>query len=767
MKKYYFLVGAVLAAFSLLTLILSMAAPVAAANSQSIFTVNSSTDATDVNPGDGICETGTGNGICTLRAAVMEANNFGGTDTILVPAGNYTITIPGNDDVSAVGDLDILESLEIVGDGAASTIIDGNAIDRIFHIIAPNNHTIMISDLTLQGGNANGGGGLCHCSSNSHVILSGTIVLDNNTPNQAGGGVRNFGKMTLVNTSIVSNTAEFSAGGLANEAGAVLTMTDSTIAYNIAEFDGLGGGISNKGILTIANSTIWRNAAFRLDGGSSGGGIYNSNSGQVWLGNSTVGENSVFSAGGGLFNGNSAAMTVTNSTIYSNSATSGANNIHVSGGTAKFHSSIVAGVNSNNCNGALISNGYNLEGGDSCGFSSTGDITNTNPLLGNIQDNGGPTLTYALLVGSPAIDVGNNATCPAVDQRGVSRPADGDGDGSAICDIGSYEAEFSDFSLVKNGPELSAAGDFITYTLMVTNNLSISVTNVILTDTIPANAFYISGGTQVGNVVSWTLPELEAGSSFSRSFVVTATQTITNDDYRVSASGSYSTTGSVPVVTVVVEPITGLTASNDSPTTVGDATNLMAAITTGSNVNFTWDFGDGTMGSGQNASHTYPDVGQYTAIVTAANPLGSVTAPTVVTITDVPISGLSASNNSPTNLGDPTTLTASVTDGTNVNFDWAFGDGTTGNGAVVNHTYPDVGQYTAVVTASNSVGELVATTNVTIEIDNWTIFLPVVLKADSGTQQATKTGPVSDERLTIFAANDIAIKPRWDVIMRS
>ncbi len=176
------------------------------------------------------------------------------------------------------------------------------------------------------------------------------------------------------------------------------------------------------------------------------------------------------------------------------------------------------------------------------------------------------------------------------------------------------------------------------------------------------------------------------------------------------------------------EAIGGLEAANDSPTALGDPTTLTATVTAGTNVTYTWDLGDGEFGSGAVVTHNYLAAGIYTAVVTAGNSVSELTATTTITITDASIAGLAASNDSPTLLGSVTTLTATITGGSNVTYTWSFGDGAYGRGDVVLHTYPDVGVYTAMVTASNSISELTATTTIRIFGSYRYVYLPVVIK---------------------------------------
>jgi uncharacterized repeat protein (TIGR01451 family) len=511
-----------------------------------------------------------------------------------------------------------------------------------------NHHVLTITNSTFSNNVASQYGGALYNGDGGLVSLSNTTFISNSSTNAGGGAILNADGLIIVKNSTFSHNSahennnggailnlgflnvEYSifddnesgnGGALFNEILADMSVDNSTFQGNIAAAD--GGAIYNMNIMIVTTHTFSQNTA-----GFVGGAIYNSD--MTTVVNSTFSQNSATS-GGALYNFTNRTMTVLNSTLSGNAVPSFGAGMY-NRGTLNLGNTIIANsAGGDDCvnTGTITLNTNNLIEDNSCNPFLSGD-----PLLGPLQNNGGQTETFALLEGSPALDMGHPATCasPPVnnfDQRGVMRPIDGNNDGNPACDIGSYETN-PDFFLVKNAPTLVASGQNITYSLTVTNNLSVTVSNILLTDTLPTNANYVSGGTLIGNVVNWTLSELPAGAGFSRTFVVTATQTITNNDYRVSSDGEYSAGAHAPVVTIVVEPITGLSASNNSPTTVGNPTNLMATTMTGSDVIYSWDFGDGGMGSGQNTSHTYTMVGQYTAVVTATNPLGFATATTFV-----------------------------------------------------------------------------------------------------------------------------------------
>jgi PKD repeat protein len=196
----------------------------------------------------------------------------------------------------------------------------------------------------------------------------------------------------------------------------------------------------------------------------------------------------------------------------------------------------------------------------------------------------------------------------------------------------------------------------------------------------------------------------------------------------VTATNSAGQQSISTLVQIVDVPISGLAAENDSPTTLSGSTQLTATITGGTNVTYAWVFGDGHDGNGVIVSHQYAAPGAYTATVTATNSFGQETATTLVQITDVPISGLTASNDSPTLVGIATQLTATVSSGSNVTYVWDLGDGNSDNGAEITHQYTAPGTYTATVTAVNSAGQLSAPTVVQVKALAFSLYLPVILK---------------------------------------
>lgn len=406
--------------------------------------VNSTADATDVLPGDGICETAAGNGVCTLRAAIQEANALTGTDEITLPAGLYNLTLAGSSEDGALsGDLDVTDSLILNGSGQASTVVDGNGLDRVFHIHSA--ISVTLNGLTMQHGRnsvfASAGGGLLN-SPNATLTLESVLLYDNFSISW-GGGIHNQGVLTLTDSQVISNTADFgSGGGLYNDTGATLNVLRSYIGENSAGHS--GGGLYtnfNAGPTTMSESTVaGNNSGF-------GGGIMGEGGSTLSILNSTISGNQA-NMGGGLGNDGGNIITLVNSTVTGNQASLGGGfkDVHGNGAnTFRMTNSILAGNSAHNgpdCDGPLRSLGYTLVGQLTlhCFYvAATGDLVAINPQLGPLQDNGGPTLTHALLPGSPAIDAAGSAGCPPIDQRGGSRPLDGNGSGSAECDMGAYE----------------------------------------------------------------------------------------------------------------------------------------------------------------------------------------------------------------------------------------------------------------------------------------------------------------------------------------
>jgi hypothetical protein len=337
----------------------------------------------------------------TIKHAILQAASG---DAIMVASATYK------------ENLSIGINVKVIGSGARTTIIDGGGVGQVFYI-----------------------------SSGANVSLSG-MTIRHGLKAFYGGGIENLGILILSNSTVSGNIAHV-GGGLYNESGAKMRITNSTISGNAADVLCryppcfiYGGGIYNGplGKLTISNCTISGNRA-RL-----GSAIYNIQ-GTVMISNATISGNlgnnglaadTVFADGG--------VLTLSNTTVAGNHGAGVDLEKDFGSGRVPLQNSVIANNFDSNCTG-VTSNGYNLSSDDSCNFNRSGGMDNTDPLLGPLQNNGGPTFTQALLPGSPAIDAGNPSGCTdsqghvlKTDQRGMPRP---DKDDSGGCDMGAYERQ--------------------------------------------------------------------------------------------------------------------------------------------------------------------------------------------------------------------------------------------------------------------------------------------------------------------------------------
>lgn len=323
---------------------------------------------------------------------------------------------------------------------------------------------------TVTENHADQVGGGIYDEFESDITLEDSTVSNNTSG--GSGGIHVRGNLTMTNSTISGNECDGLGGGISAGGGTTVTMTGGTVSGNTAKGSGGGsaggGGIYTSGAtVALAGSTVSGNTA---EGGTTsaglGGGIY-VDSGTLDLANTTVSGNTAQSGdssdadgeGGGIYT-LGGAVTLSNGTVTSNTAgaagTGGAGGgvfvSNLSAGSFTFRNSILARNNADLQSedlagaGTISSQGYNLLGESPGNILAPTDIVDPNPLLGPLADNGGPTQTHALQTGSLAIDAANPATpdsgptaCEAADQRGTTRPQDGDGDSPATCDIGAFE----------------------------------------------------------------------------------------------------------------------------------------------------------------------------------------------------------------------------------------------------------------------------------------------------------------------------------------
>jgi hypothetical protein len=317
-------------------------------------------------------------------------------DRIHIAAGTYSENLTPD------------KNLNFYGAGMNATILDGGGLDSV---IDDNSSNLSFLDMTIRNGHNSGG---------------------------SGGGIAQWGgTLVLTRIKVTGNTAKF-GGGIFS--GSQLTMTDCVVSDNVAE-SGYGGGIFLQGSgisANLINVTINGNMA-----SVSSGGLHNQRIGTVNLMNVTISGNTS-ALNGAITTTNTSTLSILNSTIADNHYSAGGSMGGIGNySTTNITNTIFAGNDGGNCfngtGGTLNTMGGNLDSGNTCSFNHPSDLRNTDPLLGTLADNGGPTETMALLTGSPAIDAGTNTGCPSTDQRGVARPQDGNLNGVAVCDKGAFE----------------------------------------------------------------------------------------------------------------------------------------------------------------------------------------------------------------------------------------------------------------------------------------------------------------------------------------
>jgi CSLREA domain-containing protein len=436
----------------------------------------------------------TTNGSCSLREAIINANNDGpppppypdcamgtGADTIILQSGTtYTLSLVGSTHLG--GDLDIVDvdGLTIQANGDTPAIINANGIDRVMETTTGTGPLTLVG-ITITNGNAAGGGrggGILYASNAALTLVNSTISNNVATNNAAcGAGIYNGSSatVTISNSTFDGNSCTGTSGdggGLWKGAGGTLNISGSTFSNNSVNGEGKGGGMRLlAGTATITNSTFANNTA-----GNDGGAI------QV----------------------NGATVSIDFSTFSGNAANDpndpGGGAIQVESGSAAITASILANStdfsDGKDCNqtltGTVTLTNTLVENNDNCGTNSiiTGD-----PELGALSNNGGPTQTMAIANTSLAYNAASSCGSTISDQRGIARPQAG------LCDLGAYELGDSDAAPVvlnvvraDSNPTFAASVDFtVIFSEAVTGvdeadfSLSATVIGATITSVLPAS----------------------------------------------------------------------------------------------------------------------------------------------------------------------------------------------------------------------------------------------------------------------------------------
>lgn len=436
-------------------------------------------------------------GDCALREAIQSANNDmafdacdagNGDDTIIIPADVYGLKLGGSgEDANLTGDLDITSNIVLQGAGATDSQLFTMASDRLIQVHA--GAVVEIRDMEMFNGTApqgaddmtmmgtGGDGEHGGAIANSGTLLVADCAFSNNSAGRGGngdvGGVGGSGGAVWSDGALTVQTSTFSGntggqggasgpismliGGQGGHGGAIfssgtLVIDRVTVSMNrggnggmgnTVGLGGAGGGLYQMGgSLLVSASTLSGNATGTGTSSDGGGAIYTTGGGTI-INTTVTGNLSGPNDGGGIAAPGAVGLSVTHSTVVDNTPPGIVGNLGL-------RNSIVLGnadpgmMNYTDCAGVVTSDGYNLTGmSTGCPSIGTGDITASSgdvfsSVLSALSDNGGPTETHGVLIGSPIVDTGVCTDAMGADvttdQRGAARPA------GMACDIGSYES---------------------------------------------------------------------------------------------------------------------------------------------------------------------------------------------------------------------------------------------------------------------------------------------------------------------------------------
>ena len=483
------------------------------------------------------------------------------------------------------------------------------------------NHQLLIENSTLSNNHASRNGGAIDSNSiNAAIEIVGGQLIANSSADNGGGISFNDTYLSIDGTEFTANVAD-GTGGAINAFEGAFEIVNSTFSGNIANF-GTGGAISTEGNLSVADSQfennraqsggaiaaqqdgtseIYRSTFHNNNGVDYGGAIYLDNGHKLTLADSTVYENTTQGDGGAIRAiGNSLGrLTIENSTIASNSAGNNGGGLHLgtdgtvaiegstiarntaggrggginrrSGSVPTITRSIIAGNSTDTTDqdvrGNFISGGYNLvqDRSATTGYLASDLPEDTDPLLGDLMDNGGGLLTMALLPGSPAIDAGGVAPSGETDQRGAVI--------TGLRDIGAYEFQTSATRTVGDLFFVSGENQFATVDTDYASLFQVKVTDTL-------------GLALSGIQVDFTLPTSGAGGTIDpgASTLITDINGIASLAVRANrVAGSYA---------VLAETADGLAIASTTVTNRADVASQFAlsgpngALTAGEVVNF-------------------------------------------------------------------------------------------------------------------------------------------------------------------------------------